>query len=564
MPAAFQAPRAFLLAGPTTWVLKTALFLNIFREFNPLVTWPDDPLDFGSWFTSLNQSNWHTVVKPQGFLEAADSGVVWGVLISRWATWHDAAHQMLEDAELSVRCDRWLTGDPPPWEGANLRNGTLVIDIVDKSGIYVGSSNGGNIFDGLVRTVVEFGDDFIDSTLDIIADADTPGDYFLPGSKYTDPVKPYAVYQEGDHSPIQTSAYIHSPAKGIQVNVGGHSMPGVNEAISATIQASFDIVGSLIQIGSLGGTVDTLLQPLYEDCQKFDTLIDGPDGKERIDVLAARGEPFRVWSLTPEGERVPAWAALAFKKGTAELHTYTLADGRSITVTKDHRFLTPSGFVRAGDLSVGSRISTSDGTSYTDIAPRQVQDSDYWAVPTDSQVIIDIASDGVSDFYDLHVPGWENYSSADGIWSHNTILAWWSIKSFERAQNAGWSRLFEYFQQGSDRAYTLAALMVLRAGFWATKTQVSWKVTVSDGRPFLIGDRGIGHFFLDDRVGLRLKGSPEIHMDRCRKIDLAWDAENPPEWQITIGDDRIFQDPAQRAWGKIEQLIAGLRDIGVY
>ncbi len=410
LPAAFQAPRAFLLAGPTTWVLKTALFLNIFREFNPLVTWPDDPLDLSSWFTSLDQSNWHTVVKPQGFLEAADSGVVWGVLISRWATWHDAAHQMLEDAELSVRCDRWLTGDPPPWEGANLRNGTLVIDIVDKSGIYVGSSNGGNIFDGLVRTVVEFGDDFIDSTLDIIADADTPGDYFLPGSKYTDPVKPYAVYQEGDHSPIQTSAYIHSPAKGIQVNVGGHSMPGVNEAISATIQASFDIVGSLIQIGSLGGTVDTLLQPLYED----------------------------------------------------------------------------------------------------------------------------------------------------------TILAWWSVKSPQRAQNAGWSRLFEYFQQGSDRAYTLAALMVLRAGFWATKTQVSWKVTVSDGRPFLIGDRGVGHFFLDDRVGLRLKGSPEIHMDRCRKIDLAWDAENPPEWQITIGDDKIFQDPAQRAWGRIEQLIAGLRDIGVW
>ena len=410
LPAAFQAPRAFLLAGPTTWVLKTALFLNIFREFNPLVTWPDDPLDLSSWFTSLDQSTWHTVVKPQGFLEAADSGVVWGVLISRWATWHDAAHQMLEDAELSVRCDRWLTGDPPPWEGANLRNGTLVIDIVDKSGIYVGSSNGGNIFDGLVRTVVEFGDDFIDSTLDIIADADTPGDYFLPGSKYTDPVKPYAVYQEGDHSPIQTSAYIHSPAKGIQVNVGGHSMPGVNEAISASIQGAFDIVGSLVQIGSLGGTVDTLLQPLYED----------------------------------------------------------------------------------------------------------------------------------------------------------VVLAWWSVKSPQRAQNAGWSRLFEYFQQGSDRAYTLAALMVLRAGFWATKTQVSWKVTVSDGRPFLIGDRGIGHFFLDDRVGLRLKGSPEIHMDRCRKIDLAWDAENPPEWQITIGDDRIFQDPAQRAWGKIEQLIAGLRDIGVY
>ena len=413
LPAAFQLPRAFVLAGPVTWVAKTALFLQIFREHNPLVTWPDDPFDLsyeGPWFTSLNQSNWHMVVKPTSFAEAMESGVVWGVLISRFATWHDAVHTMLEDAELTVRCDRWLTGDPAPWTGANLRNGTLVIDIVDKSGIYVGTSHGGNILSGLERTIVEFADDFIDSTLEIVADADTPQDYFLPNSKYTDPTKPYVVFQEGDSSPIDSSAFINSPAKGVQVTVGGHSMPGVNEAISASVQAAFDIVGSIVQIGSLGGTVDTLLQPLYED----------------------------------------------------------------------------------------------------------------------------------------------------------TILAWHSVKSAQRAQNAGWSQtLFEYFQEGSDRAYTLAALMVLRGGFFATKTQISWKVQ-SDGRPFTIGDRGLGHLWLDDRVGLRLKSSTDIHMDRCRKIDLAWDAENPPEWQITIGDDRIFQDPAQRAWGKIETLIAGLRDLGVW
>jgi len=146
----------------------------------------------------------------------------------------------------------------------------------------------------------------------------------------------------------------------------------------------------------------------------------------------------------------------------------------------------------------------------------------------------------------------------------DVALAWWSVKSPQRAQNSGWDRLFEYFQDGSDRAYTIAALAVLRAGFWATKTQISWKVQTADGRPFIVGDRGVGHFFLDDRVGLRLAASPEIYMDRCRKIDLAWDADNPPEWQITIGDDRIFQDPAQRAMGRIEQLIAGLRDLGVW
>lgn len=227
LPAAFQFPRAFTMAGPVTWILKMALFANLVREHNPLITMPDDPLDPAGWFLSLDQSQWHVVVKPTSFLEAMQSGVVWGVLISRWATFHDAAHIMLEDAELSVRADRWLEGDPEPWPGANLRNGALVIDIVDKSGIYIGTSAGGTVLDGLARTVVEFADDFIDSTATLIADAATPADYFVPGNRLTEPIKPYVVYQEGSNSPIETSAWINSPAKGVQVNVGGHSMPGV-------------------------------------------------------------------------------------------------------------------------------------------------------------------------------------------------------------------------------------------------------------------------------------------------------------------------------------------------
>lgn len=415
LPSALQFPRAFLLVGPVTWTLKMALFLQLWREHFPLLTWPDDPLDWNQWVNPPNLSQWHMVVKPESFLTAMESGVVWDVLISRFTNWHDMAHVKLEDAELSVRCDRYLTGDPQPWPGApELRNGCLVIDIVDKSGVYLGTSHGGNIFDGLVRTVVEFADDFVDSTLDVIADAETPGDYFLPGLRYTAKEKPYVVFRQGDTSPIQTSQWINSPAKGIQVITGGHSMPGVNESISATIQATFDILGNLFMLGSLGGSVDTLLRPLYED----------------------------------------------------------------------------------------------------------------------------------------------------------TILAWWAIKHFSRAQHSGWERYFEYFQDagqnGASKAYTIASLMVLRAGFWATRTVISWKVQVTDGLPFLIGDRGIGHFFLDDRVGLVLEGDDQIVMDRCRKIDLAWDPDKPPEWAISIGDDRIWEDPAQRAFGKIEQLVAGLRDMGVW
>ena len=411
LPDAFQAPRAWLLAGPVTWVLRLTLFLAIWREHNPFLTWPDDPMDLNNWVTmGLDISDWHIVVKPESFIDAMASGVVWSVATSRWANFHDMAHYMVEDSEISIECRRYLPGDEPPWPGADLRYGTLVVDFVDKSGILVGTANGGNVFDGLARTVVEFADDFIDSTYDIVADADTPEDYFDIGKRYTDPVKPYVVFYEGETSPVQESSWIYSPTKGVQVAVGGHSAPGVNETISATIQAVGDILGNLVQLGSLGGTIDTLLAPLYED----------------------------------------------------------------------------------------------------------------------------------------------------------TILAWQTYKSNERANNTGWDRLFTYFQEGAGKAYTISSLMVLRAGMWATKTVISWQVSVSDGQPYLIGDNGIGHFWLDDRIGLVLKADNQIHMDRCRRIDLAWGPDTPPEWTLNVGDERIWQDPAQRALGRIERLIAGLHDLGVW
>jgi hypothetical protein len=411
LPDAFQAPRAWLLAGPVTWVLRLTLFLAIWREHNPFLTWPDDPMDLNNWVTmGLDISDWHIVVKPESFIEAMASGVVWSVATSRWANFHDMAHYMVEDSEISIECRRYLPGDDEPWPGADLRYGTLVVDFVDKSGILVGTANGGNVFDGLARTIVEFADDFIDSTYDIVADADTPEDYFDVGKRYTDPVKPYVVFYEGETSPVQESSWIYSPTKGVQVAVGGHSAPGVNETISATIQAIGDILGNLVQLGSLGGTIDTLLAPIYED----------------------------------------------------------------------------------------------------------------------------------------------------------TILAWQTYKSNERANNTGWDRLFTYFQEGAGKAYTISSLMVLRAGMWATKTVISWQVSVSDGQPYLIGDNGIGHFWLDDRIGLVLKADNQIHMDRCRRIDLAWGPDSPPEWNLNVGDERIWQDPAQRALGRIERLIAGLHDLGVW
>lgn len=401
-----------MLAGPVPWILLTTLHLAFVRHHNPLVTIPDDPLDITQWDDLFDQSNWHMVVKPTSFLDSANSGVVWGVVSSRWATFHDMAKLLLEDSELSITATRYLSGDPDPWEGANLRHGTLVFDIVDKSGVHIGTSNGGNVFSGLVRTVQEFADDFIDSTENLLSDTAVPADYFIPGLYSTNKEWPYVVYRTGEGSGIEQSRFINSPSKAVSVHVGGHSMPGVNEAISSSIQAAGDIIGNIFLIGSLGGSIDTLLKPLYED----------------------------------------------------------------------------------------------------------------------------------------------------------TILAWWSMKSTQRAQNSGWSRYEDWFQDGANKAYTLAALLVLRAGFWSTRTVIASEMKVLDSSPFFCSAPPYGHYFIDDRIGFSFENDPtgQIWVDRARKIELKWDAESYPEWTPTIGDPRNLQDPAQRALGKIETMISALRDIGVW
>lgn len=96
---------------------------------------------------------------------------------------------------------------------------------------------------------------------------------------------------------------------------------------------------------------------LFADCVAGDTILQGPDGNERFDVLAERGEPLRVWSLNGRGEVVAAWATAPFLKGIAPLYRFTMASGQSITVTAGHRLLTPTGWTYAGNLSRGDTLA---------------------------------------------------------------------------------------------------------------------------------------------------------------------------------------------------------------
>lgn len=408
LPEWVQFPRVFILPGPIPWVLSTMLEFQLHRERNSMWTLPNDPMD-PAQRGSLNQSTWSMVVKPLSFMDSMASGALWGIAASRFKNFHEIAKSMMQDGEITPVLRRYLNGDPPPWPGANLRHGTCVVSFEDRSGTYTGTSHGGSIWDGLTRTIQEFVGDFIDSSESLLEDTTIPPEYFEVGSKRTQKALPFAVWRDGEETGLTDYRFRNTPAKGIQVVTGGHSMPGVNELISAAIQMAGDLIAAAIFIPPVGGAADAILKPIYSD----------------------------------------------------------------------------------------------------------------------------------------------------------TILSWMVARSAARAQNSGWTRYFEYFQEGGGKAYTISSLMVLRAGIWATRSFASSQFNAGDGAPFLIGEDG--HVWLGDRAGYTIRGDKtgRIYMDRVSKVSLAWDRTSPVEWQITIGDDRALQDPVQRAWERIESIASALQQLGV-
>lgn len=267
LPAIFQFPRIFLLAGPAIWTLKTALFLNLLRIYSSIWQIPDDPMNPMTWLDGLDMSNWDIVIKPTTLLQDLAAGTTWALFMSRWGKWHDIASPIMSDAELSVVTRRWRKGDPEPWPGADIKDGALVVDIVDKSGHREGAANGGTIFDGLTRTIREsVGDMVEDIEVELSGEPSWPSQFY--STMFETPKGFPFVHFPADY-PTETE-FTTSPSKGIIINCGGQSAPGVNEAISAGVQALGDLVTSNLNVGGYGigpqgGAIDAVLKPFYTD-----------------------------------------------------------------------------------------------------------------------------------------------------------------------------------------------------------------------------------------------------------------------------------------------------------
>lgn len=94
-------------------------------------------------------------------------------------------------------------------------------------------------------------------------------------------------------------------------------------------------------------------------CLAPSSLVDVWDGNRYTPtpIIDLCSQSFQVRTLAG-----PAWASAAYRKGFAPLYRVQLQDGKEFLATKDHRCLSPSGWVEVGHLVEGSLIAA-DGTA---------------------------------------------------------------------------------------------------------------------------------------------------------------------------------------------------------
>ncbi|MFY2788445.1 hypothetical protein [Rhodococcus sp. MALMAid1271] len=148
----------------------------------------------------------------------------------------------------------------------------------------------------------------------------------------------------------------------------------------------------------------------------------------------------------------------------------------------------------------------------------------------------------------------------------DTVLAWISVKLYERAQSGGDFQLYEYFVDSGGKAYTLSSFMVIRAGRYATRTWFSCSMDIADAAPYLIGDQGQGHFWKGDRVSTMIKGdrSRRLHIDRVRRLTLSRKRGERAAYALAIGNDAAQEDPLVRLMARMERVKSEMKDLGVF
>lgn len=350
-PAEVQFPRIWAILGPFRWIAAITLWVNVFRLMSGIWSLPDDPFDPSAWGT-FDQSQWDIVIVPVDF--GSDiSNLTY--LYSRFRTFYDTVKDAAYDAQVSIVTYRYYDGDPiPEGLGFKPKHGALVVDFVDNSGWKQETSFGGNLLTGLERAFVGIAADGLTENIErITGDPTFPDEYYEPGWRGTRPSAPHVVIQDDGESGIISSEFEYYPASVYQHVAGGRSMPGTNEAISASVITLGNFLGSVITLpgtgvglSGLGAAIDAVAKPLYTDTLMAFQHWDAPGRRSEFGPFGPKE--------TRSGE-VQAYTLGAFAAGRLSIFTTRERTGHKINMADSAPYrIGPSGH---GDIWIGTRVA---------------------------------------------------------------------------------------------------------------------------------------------------------------------------------------------------------------
>ena len=255
-PAA-QPIKAWLLPANTRTAIATTGFINLARNFWPILALPTNALNPFAWvgeasnLLNLNPLNWPIQMQ---FVNPLLDQSRFTVLMSRWSDAHSVTESLLRDAGCSVRAFVWLPEDedsPHPElaaivgeAAARPTRACVVLAVEDKSGV---TGPTGSALDGGLSLVAATADNLVTETLFAIdADGDGVTDPFIRKLLGVAPAIPDIAFRDTEQSSIVSSEHSMFRAKASKILTGGKSPGFINQIQTFAIKYALSQISQVI------------------------------------------------------------------------------------------------------------------------------------------------------------------------------------------------------------------------------------------------------------------------------------------------------------------------------
>lgn len=255
---AVQPLRAWLLPGNTRTVIATTAFINLARNFWPILALPTQALNPGAWtgqasrLANLNPLNWPVQIQ---FVNPIFDQSRFSVIMSRWSDAHSVTEGMLRDAGCHVRAYVWLPEDedgPHPELAALVgqararpTRACVVLAVEDASGV---SGPTGTAIDGGLAWIAATADNLItENLIPVDADGDGVVDPLIRRLVGVAPKIPAIAFRDTERSSIVSSEHSMFRSKAQKVFTGGKSPGWVNQLQTFAIKYALSQISYAIQ-----------------------------------------------------------------------------------------------------------------------------------------------------------------------------------------------------------------------------------------------------------------------------------------------------------------------------